>query len=73
MKGSFMRNPAEALTEMGVPNNILTRTAYRATYKLVYTALYTILMVAAVITRKDKLEIVNSVLVKLGIEPVTAD
>jgi len=58
------------LTELGVPNNILIRTAYRAIYRLVYTTMYIGITVAAVVMRKDRLEILNSMSLKLGLGPV---
>lgn len=68
-----MSKTAERLVELGVPNTFLARTVYRTTHKLAYITLYTGIMVASIVTRKDRLELINSVNAKLGIDPVTPD
>lgn len=65
-----MSRTEEALAELGVPNNISTRTVYRASHKLAYTTLYVGVTLGSVVTRKSRLELANSMLVKLGIDPV---
>lgn len=65
-----MSNPAETLTEMGAPNNILTRTAYRVVHQTMYTTVYTGLTVASKVTGKDKLTLLNSLSIKVGLGPV---
>jgi hypothetical protein len=61
-------NAANRLIDLGAPNNIFTRAAYRAGYATVYIPLYIFVKTAALVTRKDEMEVLQSTADKLKLD-----